>query len=133
MVVKIKPFLKNLLGRLPVIRRFAGDEKGVTLVYVAISLPVILGFAGLGVAIAVLTLAKREPQSMADAAALASARRLMPRGDLSTPAGSAPACARRRGSRARSSGTGLNTAQRKNSWRPSRSRSAAGRRRTREP
>ena len=84
MVVKIKPFLKNLLGRLPVIRRFAGDEKGVTLVYVAISLPVILGFAGIGVDIAVWNLDKRESQSMADAAAMAAGVSVMRTGGLAT-------------------------------------------------
>ncbi|MCH8862764.1 MAG: hypothetical protein IID51_09665 [Proteobacteria bacterium] len=84
MVVKIKPFLKKLLGRLPVIRRFAGDEKGVTLVYVAISLPVILGFAGIGVDIAVWNLDKRESQSMADAAAMAAGVSVMRSGNFAT-------------------------------------------------
>ncbi len=82
--MKIKPFLKNLLGRLPVIRRFSGDEKGVTLVYVAISLPVILGFAGIGVDIAVWNLDKRESQAMADAAAMAAGVSVMRSGNFAT-------------------------------------------------
>ncbi len=84
MVVKIKPFLKNLLGRLPVIRRFSDDEKGVTLVYVALSLPVILGFAGIGVDIAVWNLDKRESQSMADAAAMEAGVSVLRTGGLAS-------------------------------------------------
>lgn len=70
MALKSKEFLKKFLGRVPFVRRFAEDEKGATLVYVALSLPVILGFAGIGVDIAVWNLDKRQSQSMADAAAM---------------------------------------------------------------
>lgn len=70
MALKLNSFLKNLAGRVPLIRRFADDEKGATLAYVAISLPVVLGFAGVGVDIAVWNLDKRESQTMADAAAM---------------------------------------------------------------
>lgn len=88
MVLKLNHFLKNLpslseaLGRLPLVRRFANDEKGVTLVYVAISLPVILGFAGLGVDIAVWNLDKRESQSMADAAAMEAGVSVLRKGNM---------------------------------------------------
>lgn len=84
MALKLNPFLKNLLGRLPLVRRLADDDKGVTLVYVALSLPVILGFAGLGVDIAVWNLDKRESQAMADAAAMAAGISVMRTGNFAT-------------------------------------------------
>jgi hypothetical protein len=78
------PSLKGIVARLPLVRRLAGDEQGVTLVYVAISLPVILGFAGLGVDIAVWNLDKRESQAMADAAAMAAGISVMRSGTFTT-------------------------------------------------
>lgn len=88
MVVKINSFLKKLpslsgiFSRLS--RRFTGDEKGVTLVYVAISLPVILGFAGIGIDIAVWNLDKRESQAMADAVAMSAGVSVLRTGNYAT-------------------------------------------------
>lgn len=88
MVVKFNSFLKKLpslsgfAGRLS--HRFSGDEKGVTLVYVAISLPVILGFAGIGIDIAVWNLDKRESQAMSDAVAMSAGVSVLRSGNYAT-------------------------------------------------
>ncbi len=51
--------------------RFLGDQAGASFIITALSFPVVLGFAGLGVDVAMWYADKRQNQTLADAAAMA--------------------------------------------------------------
>ena len=53
------------------IKRLARDQSGAAAIYAVISLPVLIGFVGLGVDVAMWQVAKRQTEQMADAAAVA--------------------------------------------------------------
>lgn len=56
-----------------ILRRFGGDQRGVIFVMVALLLPIIVGFVGLGTEVTLWFNAKRNLQTIVDAAAIAGA------------------------------------------------------------
>ncbi len=58
------------------VRRILGDENGQTLVFVALSMTLLLGFLGFATDVGTLFYAKRQIQTAADAAAIAGAAEL---------------------------------------------------------
>lgn len=66
-------------------RHFKRDESGVTIVIIALILPVLLGFAGLAIDVGYIMVVKNELQNAADAAALAGAGHLWYNNTSSNP------------------------------------------------
>ena len=64
---------KAAISRLPVWVRFWRDRRGVVAVAVAVLLPVLIGFAGIGIEVGLWFAIQRQNQSAADAAAISAA------------------------------------------------------------
>jgi Flp pilus assembly protein TadG len=62
-----------MVSHAPTWARFAGDRQGVVALAVAVLLPVLIGFAGLGIEVGMWFAVQRQNQSAADAAAIAAA------------------------------------------------------------
>lgn len=86
-------------------KRLFGDQRGATFVYFAVSLPVIIGFGGLGIDVAMWQLEQRKTSDMADAAAVGAGGGVLRTGNFTAMSDNALIAARENGYVAGTGGT----------------------------